>query len=81
MSGPMREMLRADIAEALEIAPSEVDENANLMDMGLDSMRAMNLATVWEERGLPLDFGDLGEAETLAQLAALAERRQVPDAA
>lgn len=76
MNGTTQEMLRTDIAEALEIAPAEVDEHANLMDMGLDSMRAMNLATLWEERGLPLDFSDLGEAETLAQLWALVEQRQ-----
>lgn len=81
MSGTMQEILRADIAETLEIDASEVDENANLMDLGLDSMRAMNLATLWEERGLPLDFSDLGEAETLAELAALMEQRQGAGAA
>lgn len=76
MSGTSRETLRADVAEILEVAPSEVSDDANLMDAGLDSMRAMNLASLWEERGVPLDFGDLGEAETIAQLWALIEQRQ-----
>ncbi|WP_374405805.1 phosphopantetheine-binding protein [Pelagerythrobacter sp.] len=72
----MTDTLRADVAEILEIAPGDLDADANLMDAGLDSIRAMNLASLWEERGLPLDFADLGEAQTLAELQVLLEQRQ-----
>ncbi|USA40472.1 phosphopantetheine-binding protein [Pelagerythrobacter marinus] len=76
MTDISREALRADIADILEIAPADLADDANLMDAGLDSMRAMNLAAQWEERGLPLDFADLGEAQTLAEIHALAQARQ-----
>ncbi|MEC9066770.1 MAG: phosphopantetheine-binding protein [Pseudomonadota bacterium] len=76
MTDISREALRTDIADILEIAPADLADDANLMDAGLDSMRAMNLAAQWEERGLPLDFADLGEAQTLAEIHALAQARQ-----
>ena len=53
----------------------DVRDDDNLMDLGLDSMRAMNLVVKWEEAGVPLDFTDLAEAMTLAGLwAALGAR-------
>jgi aryl carrier-like protein len=69
------EWLRASIADLLEIPASDVGDDDNLMDLGLDSMRAMNLVVKWEEAGVPLDFTDLAEAMTLAGLwAALGAR-------
>ena len=76
MTDVSREALKADIAEILEIEPRDLGEDDNLMDAGLDSMRAMNLASLWEEKGVPLDFADLGEASTFAELAALFEARR-----
>ena len=67
---------RAQVAETLELAPADLAPDVPLMDQGLDSMRAMNLAMQWEEEGMPLDFADLAEAQGLAELWALVEERQ-----
>ncbi|HWK42466.1 MAG TPA: phosphopantetheine-binding protein [Croceibacterium sp.] len=68
--------LREDIAAMIEEDASVVGDNDNLMDLGLDSMRAMNLVMQWDEQGVPLDFADLAEAPTLAGLWAILEQRQ-----
>ncbi len=70
------ERLRADIAAMLGEDPSIVGEGDNLMDLGLDSMRAMNLVMQWDEQGVPLDFTDLAEAMTLGGLWAILQERQ-----
>jgi len=62
------ERLRADVAEMLEIAPAEVGDDDNLMDLGLDSMRTMNLVMQWEDAGVPIGFPDLAESMTLASI-------------
>ncbi|MFC4253919.1 phosphopantetheine-binding protein [Altererythrobacter xixiisoli] len=76
MSTMTLEKLRADIAALLEDAPESFGDDENLMDLGLDSMRAMNLAMQWDEDGVPLDFADLAEAPTVAGLWALLSERQ-----
>lgn len=68
--------LRADIADMLESDPDTLADDDNLMDFGLDSMRAINLAMRWEEAGIPLDLTDLAEAPTLRDLWALLLERQ-----
>lgn len=60
--------LRTDIAAMLEVDASEVGDRDNLMDLGLDSMRTMNLVQQWEDAGLPIEFPDLAETMTLAGL-------------
>ncbi len=70
------ERLRADVAAIIEEPLDAVGVDDNLLDLGLDSMRAMNLAMQWEQDGLPIDFGDLGEAGTIAELWALVRARQ-----
>lgn len=75
MTATTRDDLRTDIAGIIEVAPDAIGDDTNLLDAGLDSMRAMNLAMLWEERGVPLDFADLSEAPTLGELHALAKQR------
>ena len=75
------EQLRQQIAEVMDLPPEDLPDDGNLMDLGLDSMRAMNLAMQWEEAGLDLDFGDLGETETLAELWSLIAARQAQGSA
>ena len=75
MTTMTRAGMLADLARALRMAPEEIADDDNLIDLGLDSMRAMNLVVKWEEAGVPLDFTDLAEAMTLAGLwAALGAR-------
>jgi aryl carrier-like protein len=70
------DQLRSDIAEMLEDETTPFGDDDNLLDVGLDSMRAMNLILKWDEAGVPLDFADLAEAPTVAGLWALLRERQ-----
>ncbi|MCF1502445.1 phosphopantetheine-binding protein [Afifella sp. H1R] len=79
MSGCLtRETMRADIAAAIHTQPNEVGDDDDLMDLGLDSMRAMHLVLLWQERGLVLDFSELAEEVTLSGWWAIAERHLHP---
>lgn len=57
--------MRADVARLIDLEPEEVADDANLADLGLDSMRLMQLAMGWEQAGLAVDFGVLAEYSTL----------------
>ncbi|SER21549.1 phosphopantetheine-binding protein [Actinokineospora terrae] len=58
--------LRADIAEVLGCAPHEVTPDADLLDLGLDSMRTMALVERWRAAGAPgVEFADLAEEPRL----------------
>lgn len=60
-----REKMRADIARMLHEDPEEIGGEDSLMDLGLDSMRAMNLVLAWSEGGLELEFAEFAEKPTL----------------
>lgn len=70
------ERLRADIAAMIEVDVQDVGNTDNLIDLGLDSMRAMNLMLQWSDEGVPLDFADLAENMTLDDLWAVVQERQ-----
>lgn len=70
------ETMRADIARMLHEEPGNIGLEDNLMDLGLDSMRAMNLLLAWSEAGVELDFSSLAEKPTLAGWWAHAQARQ-----
>lgn len=59
------ERMRADIAAVLHETPDAILDDDNLMDLGVDSLRALNLSLVWSET-VPLDFSELAEHVTLA---------------
>lgn len=61
------DQMRADIARLVHMDPSEIADDDNLPDLGLDSMRLMNLVLKWEEVGLKADFGTFAEFQTLAE--------------
>lgn len=60
------EKMRADIAALIYMEPEEIGLDDNLMDLGLDSMRLLNLIMIWEQAGVNLDFGVFAERFTLA---------------
>ena len=60
------EKMRADVAVIIHEDPSEIGFDDNLMDLGLDSMRLMNLILTWQEAGVDLDFGEFAEEFTLS---------------
>ena len=55
------EQMRADIAAMIHEDPEEIGLDDNLMDLGLDSMRVMNLLVKWTESGVDFDFGEAAE--------------------
>ncbi|SEH69169.1 phosphopantetheine-binding protein [Paracoccus alkenifer] len=61
------EQMRKDIAELIELDPSEVRDDDVLPDLGLDSLRLMRLVLAWEEAGLTADFGLFAEYSTLGE--------------
>lgn len=60
------ERMRADVAGAIGEEPESVGLDDNLMDLGLDSMRLLNLILLWQEAGVDLDFATLAERFTLS---------------
>lgn len=54
--------LRAEVAEVLGCPVDEVPADADLLDLGLDSVRIMSLVERWRRAGATgLEFADLAE--------------------
>lgn len=70
------ERMRSDIAVLLHEDPSEIGDEDSLLDLGLDSMRAMSLVLAWSEGGLDLEFSEFAEDPTLKGWWAIVERQQ-----
>lgn len=62
---PNYEMLRTEIAKMLHVTTQEVDPDANLTDLGIDSMRLMTLFLALDMRGLAVDYAMFLEQPTL----------------
>ncbi|MFV0283272.1 MAG: phosphopantetheine-binding protein [Castellaniella sp.] len=74
------ESMRADIARILHESPADIQDDDNLMDLGLDSMRLMKLASQWREAGASLEFADLAAHATLAHWWTIVAGSQTRDA-
>lgn len=71
------ERMRADIAALMHEQPDEIEVDDNLMDLGLDSLRAMTLVSGWSEAAPGLEFGAFAAAEpTLASWWAIVAQHQ-----
>lgn len=69
------EKMRADIAGMIGVEPDEILDDDNLIDLGLDSMRLMNLILIWQEAGVPLEFSEYAQAFTLGEWWRTVEER------
>lgn len=69
------ERMRADIATMIGEEAEAIGPDESLIDLGLDSMRAMMLVEQWKADGVQLDFAALAERPTLAHWWSLIERR------
>ena len=49
--GLTRDKIITDLAEVLDVAETEIVDDTNLMDMGLDSVRLMSLIERWRAAG------------------------------
>lgn len=61
-----RDRIRADIARLIHLDPADIGDDDNLYDLGLDSMRVMQLLMEWEAAGMSADFALFAEQSTLA---------------
>jgi aryl carrier-like protein len=67
MSEPLTlDRVREDVAELLYQEPDEVDDSADLLAAGLDSVRILSLVERWRETGIQISFIELAETPTLA---------------
>lgn len=58
--------MRLDVAALLRTDASEIGDDDNLVDHGLDSIRLMQLAQQWTDRGVPIGFATLAERPQLS---------------
>ncbi|NYT23913.1 phosphopantetheine-binding protein [Alcaligenaceae bacterium] len=65
------ESMRADIARILREDPADIADDDNLMDLGLDSMRTMTLASQWRAAGASIEFPEMALNATLEHWWAL----------
>ncbi|MFF7404291.1 phosphopantetheine-binding protein [Streptomyces murinus] len=71
------ERIRADVADLLGCAPSEIAPDDDLRDLGLDSVRLMTLVERWRADGAAeLELPDLAERPELAHWQTLLTREQ-----
>lgn len=69
-----RDRLRSDVAEVLAEDPGSFADDDNLIDLGLDSIRLMSLATRWREAGFEAGYLDLAQEPTVAAWWNLVEK-------
>ena len=63
--------LREEVAELLVQPPSDLGDDENLLDRGLDSIRIMSLVERWRRKGAEITFVELAERPTLTDWYAL----------
>ncbi|QTJ67568.1 isochorismatase [Rhodococcus sp. ZPP] len=60
-----RNRIREDVADVLGVPVTELDDSANLLDEGMDSVRVMALVERWRTAGASVDLVDLVGEPTL----------------
>nr|WP_281042359.1 amino acid adenylation domain-containing protein [Segniliparus rotundus] len=65
------EKIRHQVAGVLAVPPDSLATDADLISLGLDSIRMMSLAGAWRKQGVDVAFGALAAAPTLAGWHAL----------
>lgn len=59
------ESMRADIAAMMHEPPDAIGDDDNLIDIGLDSIRAMALLQRWITAGAHIEFAEFAEKPEL----------------
>ncbi|NTX58096.1 isochorismatase family protein [Myxococcus sp. CA039A] len=76
--GLSHHQVRADVAELLQQSVMEVNEDANLLEQGLDSIRLMSLVERWRSAGAEVTFVELAERPTLTEWYVLLRAMPLP---
>ncbi|MDW6092709.1 isochorismatase family protein [Vibrio rhizosphaerae] len=72
--------MQKDVAEMLDLETDDIDVDENLMLLGLDSIRAMNLLERWRKQGVNVAFSEVMKQVTLRgwwQLMVSAQHHQM----
>lgn len=70
LTATVKDMLRAEIAEILRMAPDKIDPDRSVYELGLDSLMGVELVLAIESRfGVQLPVMTLGENPTISKLA------------
>ncbi|MHB0774559.1 phosphopantetheine-binding protein [Halomonas sp. WWR20] len=78
--GPLTlERMREDVARMIDEPAETIGDDDNLLDLGLDSMRMLNLSMAWSDTGVALEFADLAESLTLREWWQTVQRKQGQD--
>lgn len=65
-------LLKKEIAEKTDVDPNTIDEKADLADLGIDSLQALQLLVLLErESGLTFEDSDLKHFKSIQSVAAL----------
>lgn len=69
-------LLKKEIAEKTDVDPNTIDEKADLADLGIDSLQALQLLVLLErESGLTFEDSDLKYFKSIQSVAALVVSR------
>ncbi|WP_344404712.1 phosphopantetheine-binding protein [Dactylosporangium fulvum] len=66
--------LQQELAERLGVSPSDVAEDANLRDLGLDSIGVIGIVSRWQRDGLRIEIAEFAAAPTLKSWWSLISR-------
>lgn len=67
--------IRAEVARLLDLPVSDIADDDDLLDLGMDSVRLMSLVQRWQERGVSVEFADLAERPELSAWIELVTER------
>lgn len=59
--------IRQDVAKIIGIPVCQISDDENLYDLGLDSMRLVDLILEWQGKGISIDFPHLAKKTTLKE--------------
>jgi bifunctional isochorismate lyase/aryl carrier protein len=71
-----RESVRQRIAEVLYVSETEIGDDDNLIESGVDSVRIMTLIEHWRDAGVEVSFVELAERPSLNEWWELLSSRQ-----
>lgn len=63
--------VRAAVAQLMGVEPHSIGVADNLLELGVDSIKLMALASRWQRHGVEVPFGDLAEQPTIAEWSKL----------
>lgn len=74
----MHETLSQILTARFKVKPESISPDASLKKLGLDSLFLVELSIIVEgEIGVPLEFDDLTEADTIAEVVEVMERKAI----